>query len=144
MNKHLAKYGGPPVPLSAELEDAFRRYDWPGNVRQLENVVKRLVVLRDVDLVLSDLASPELPGLADSAEPGGSVFLKEVSAMAAERAEKDLVLRLLEERNWNRKQVARELNICYKSLLNKLHRWQIPAHGRSAAAIAATFAKTMG
>jgi DNA-binding NtrC family response regulator len=36
-----------------------------------------------------------------------------------------LVLRVLEETSWNRKQAARRLNICYKALLNKLKRWQI-------------------
>jgi DNA-binding NtrC family response regulator len=51
--------------------------------------------------------------------------LKELSAIAAERAEKEVILRTLEEVNWNRKQAARQLNICYKSLLNKLRRWQL-------------------
>jgi DNA-binding NtrC family response regulator len=36
-----------------------------------------------------------------------------------------VILRTLEEVNWNRKQAARQLNICYKSLLNKLRRWQL-------------------
>ena len=54
--------------------------------------------------------------------------LKELSAGAAEKAEKELILRTLEEVNWNRKQAAKRLKICYKSLLTKLHRWQnVPA-----------------
>ena len=48
--------------------------------------------------------------------------------MAAEQAEKEMILHALKEVNWNRTQAARRLNICYKSLLNKLHKWQI--HGR--------------
>ena len=51
--------------------------------------------------------------------------LKDVGSRAAEQAEKELVLRVLEETSWNRKQAARRLNICYKALLNKLKRWQI-------------------
>ncbi len=51
--------------------------------------------------------------------------LKDVGTRAAETAEKELVLRVLEETSWNRKQAARRLNICYKALLNKLKRWQI-------------------
>jgi DNA-binding NtrC family response regulator len=51
--------------------------------------------------------------------------LKDVGTRAAEQAEKELVLRVLEETSWNRKQAARRLNICYKALLNKLKRWQI-------------------
>ncbi len=53
------------------------------------------------------------------------VSLKGVGTRAAEQAEKELVLRVLEETSWNRKQAARRLNICYKALLNKLKRWQI-------------------
>ena len=51
--------------------------------------------------------------------------LKDVGSRAAEQAEKELVIRVLEETAWNRKQAARRLNICYKALLNKLKRWQI-------------------
>jgi two-component system response regulator AtoC len=51
--------------------------------------------------------------------------LKDVGTRAAEQAERELVLRVLEETSWNRKQAARRLNICYKALLNKLKRWQI-------------------
>jgi DNA-binding NtrC family response regulator len=54
-----------------------------------------------------------------------SMSLKDVGTRAAENAEKELVLRVLEETSWNRKQAARRLNICYKALLNKLKRWQI-------------------
>jgi DNA-binding NtrC family response regulator len=51
--------------------------------------------------------------------------LKDVGSRAAEQAERELVLRVLEETAWNRKQAARRLNICYKALLNKLKRWHI-------------------
>src|SRR5438034_1308652 len=54
-----------------------------------------------------------------------SMSLKDVGTRAAEQAEKELVLRVLEETSWNRKKAARRLNICYKALLNKLKRWQI-------------------
>jgi DNA-binding NtrC family response regulator len=55
----------------------------------------------------------------------GSVSLRELSASAAEQTEKELILRTLNEVNWNRKRAAKPLNICYKSLLNKMHRWQL-------------------
>jgi len=45
--------------------------------------------------------------------------------MAAERAERELVLHVLQQTNWNRSQAARRLNICYRALLNKLKKWQI-------------------
>jgi DNA-binding NtrC family response regulator len=60
-----------------------------------------------------------------------NLSLKELSAMAAEQAEKEVILRTLNEVYWNRRQAARRLNICYKSLLNKLHKWQIPGRFES-------------
>jgi two-component system response regulator AtoC len=59
--------------------------------------------------------------------------LKEVGAHAAEQAEREVVLRMLDETNWNRKQAARLLNISYKALRNKLKKWNLQGRSRSAA-----------
>src|SRR5439155_7078404 len=56
----------------------------------------------------------------------GNFSLREVSVMAAEQTEKEMILRALKEVHWNRRQAARRLNICYNSLLKRLHKWQIP------------------
>ena len=112
--------------MSPELLDSFLRYDWPGNVRQLENAIKRYLILPDVNMTLSELKeySPDASEVPMKAKED-RMSLKDVRTRAAEQAEKELVLRVLEETNWNRKQAARRLNICYKALLNKLKRWQI-------------------
>jgi len=62
------------------------------------------------------------PNTAPAHQP---LFLKEVGAHAAEQAERELVLRTLEQTNWNRKHAARILNISYKALRNKLKRWNL-------------------
>ncbi|HLH32371.1 MAG TPA: helix-turn-helix domain-containing protein, partial [Terriglobia bacterium] len=54
-----------------------------------------------------------------------NVSLKEVAGHAAEMAEKEVVLRMLEETGWNRKESARRLKISYKALRNKLKKWQL-------------------
>jgi DNA-binding NtrC family response regulator len=107
--------------LPAELLSAFARHAWPGNIRQLENNVKRFLILPDVRMALLELHRGTLQPEAGQRASGS---LKEQSASAAESAEKELILRTLNEVNWNRKQAARRLDICYKSLLNKLHRWE--------------------
>ena len=114
--------------ISPSLMDSFLRYDWPGNVRQLENAVKRYLILPDMNMNLSELkeqtqSTTSVPVPVKLKEDNMS--LKDVGTRAAEHAEKELVLRVLEETSWNRKQAARRLNICYKALLNKLKRWQI-------------------
>jgi len=105
-----------------ELMELFLRYDWPGNVRQLENVVKRYLILPDSDITAElRTANPE----AAPAVVRGNVSLKEVAGHAAEVAEKEVVLRMLEETGWNRKESARRLRISYKALRNKLKKWQL-------------------
>jgi two-component system response regulator AtoC len=112
-----------------ELRAAFQRYDWPGNVRQLENAIKRYVVLPDLSLSLKELEESEPPAPAEERErshaESDDVSLKDVAARAAEDAEKALVRQVLEESNWNRKAAARKLKVSYKALLNKLKKWRI-------------------
>jgi two-component system, NtrC family, response regulator AtoC len=127
VERYRAKYNSRAKQLPPELVAAFREYSWPGNVRQLENSVKRYLLLPDLQQALAELeARPEVAAV--SPQPiSRNVSLKERAANAAEQAEKELIFRTLSEVNWNRKKAAQRLNICYKSLLNKLHRWQAEA-----------------
>jgi two-component system, NtrC family, response regulator AtoC len=125
VERYRVKYRSSVTRLPQELEQAFLRYHWPGNVRQLENAVKRFLILPDLQHAFSELHKPGIAREGATPAPAEKRSLKELSAGAAEKAEKEIVLRTLEEVNWNRKQAARQLNICYKSLLNKLRRWQL-------------------
>ena len=57
--------------------------------------------------------------------PAEFASLKQVGEIAADRAEREVVLWMLEQTNWNRKLAARRLNICYKALLNRIKKWQL-------------------
>ena len=120
VEKYRPRYKSSVSRLPVELEDAFLRYSWPGNVRQLENAVKRFLILPDVQSALSELEHTAAQRLEPMPE---KLSLRELSAMAAEQAEKEVILRTLEDVNWNRRQAARRLNICYRSFLNRLHKW---------------------
>jgi two-component system, NtrC family, response regulator AtoC len=130
VERYRAKYNSRVKQLPGELMAAFRDYYWPGNVRQLENSVKRFLLLPDLNQALAELAGKPRPAapvsqpVANQAASTEVVSLKEFAASAAEQAEKELIFRTLGEVKWNRKKAAQRLNICYKSLLNKLHRWQ--------------------
>jgi two-component system response regulator AtoC len=136
MSKYASRYGGDErLQLSARLRDAFGSYPWPGNVRQLENAIRQFLILREEELVLHSLLesatgdeherveSTRLSAEEVHSSKGEMHSLKDIAVQAAERAEREIVLRTLNERQWNRKQVARELGISYRTLLTKLQRW---------------------
>jgi len=60
--KYSHRYNRPVRPLSGELRERFLRYDWPGNIRELENMIKRFVILQDEQLVLRELNKPRPSG----------------------------------------------------------------------------------
>jgi len=122
LEKYRERYQSPVQQFPKDLMETFLRYDWPGNVRQLENIVKRYLILPDAD-VATELKAATPDNAAPV--PSGNVSLKEVAGHAAEMAEKEVVLRVLEETNWNRNESARRLRISYKALRNKLKKWQL-------------------
>jgi DNA-binding NtrC family response regulator len=100
-------------------------YSWPGNIRELENVIKKMVALENEELPLSDLS------LRNSAPaPSGSSLmtpsLKAAARAASQQAERELILQTLTRTHWNRKKAAQVLQISYKSLLYKLKQIQVP------------------
>jgi two-component system response regulator AtoC len=151
INLYSNRYKRPVREIPPDVMDAIENYSWPGNVRQLENIIKRFVILPDVKVVLGDLVEPaETPSEAAPAAraaaasssamsssateaPSDHSSLKKLSSLAAERVEREVVLRTLNEVNWNRKLAAKKLSISYKALLNKIKRWQIGAGASSAA-----------
>lgn len=100
-------------------------HTWPGNIRELENVVKKIIALGDEQLAVSELAmAPSEPRVEVSKPRGHS--LKAASRAASREAERELILKMLELTRWNRKRAAQELQISYKSLLYKLKQIGVP------------------
>jgi two-component system, NtrC family, response regulator AtoC len=119
MAKHAALFGRPRRALSSRTLQIFAEYSWPGNIRQLENVVKNIVALGDEDLSVAELASGPAEKRSSANNPRCD-SLKVAARAASREAERELILRALERTRWNRKRAARELQISYKSLLYKL------------------------
>jgi len=104
--------------LSGELLARLAAYSWPGNIRQLENTMKKIVATSDSESALAELVdiSPEV--LKTGASSGSS--LKAAARAASRQAERELISRALTRTHWNRKKAAGELQISYKALLYKL------------------------
>ena len=124
---HAARLGKAQPELSAKSLEIFMNYSWPGNIRELESVAGRIVALNDQSFVLSELAGSN-DSLSrprpEAASPARS--LKAVSRAASREAERDLILKALARTRWNRKRAAQELQVSYKSLLDKLKQIEYP------------------
>jgi two-component system response regulator AtoC len=107
-------------PISASLMRVLQAYPWPGNIRQLENMVKRYVVLGSEACVASDLSDP-IPGPSDVEIPEhGPVPLKKMTQQALRRLERKIILHVLQNQHWNRRRTAEVLKISYRALLYKI------------------------
>jgi len=105
--------------LSNNVIQTLTAYHWPGNIRELENLLRKLVVLGEVEIALNDLRSSSiLTSKAAIFTQGAS--LKVAARAASKQAERELIMQALEHTHWNRKRAARELQISYKSLLYKI------------------------
>ena len=130
MDRYAALYERPNHGLSQPMIEAMNRYNFPGNVRELENMIKRVVVLENEESVLTDLRRPkssrsdrraELDAiLSEMEETAGELPLREVGRRFALEIEREAIEHMLKMTGWNRKQAATRLGISYKTLLQKI------------------------
>ncbi|HMD85418.1 MAG TPA: sigma-54 dependent transcriptional regulator [Terriglobia bacterium] len=121
------KYGRLPVPLSAAMQERFQQLSWPGNIRELENVVKRILVLGEARVLkdLDEIDRINLPTDRSDAQtsPRRQMGLKSLVHALKDEAESEAIRNTLSQTNWNRKQSAKLLGISYKALLYKIREY---------------------
>ena len=127
MRKVAAKYECDLLPISPVLLQALTAYSWPGNLRELENTIKRYLVLADERAIVEELnpwqrtASSRPAG--EGADPDRS--LKHLVKNLKGGAEAAAIAQSLEVSGWNRKVAASELQISYKALLYKIKQYNL-------------------
>jgi two-component system response regulator AtoC len=118
--KHAAQLGRPRPSLGTRTLQIFLDHSWPGNIRELENVIKKIVVLGDEHLATAELTAAAGETRKRDLLEKYSYSLKEAARAASRETERELILKALARTRWNRKRAAQELQISYKSLLYKL------------------------
>jgi DNA-binding NtrC family response regulator len=108
--EHLKrKYGRPEMELPSMLMPYFVDYNWPGNIRELENVLERIVLLGRSD----EVAREDVPEQ-----------LRRAPA-SLEAVERRLIVQALQRFNWNQSQAARHLDISRKTLMYRIAKYGI-------------------
>ncbi len=134
--KYSEKFQKQAPDPSTHLLEAALRYPWPGNLRELENFVKRYVILEDDEGSFRELlelaaaqqrVAPREEQVTPTREQGG---LKALVRGLKDEAEMEAIADALEKTNWCRKDAARMLGISYKALLYKMRQFNLDP-GRS-------------
>jgi DNA-binding NtrC family response regulator len=148
LRKYSEFYAKQPPPFSDYAVSRMIEYTWPGNIRELENLVKRYVIVGNESQIIRELSTHKPIMYSEAATPNGSPIapaqpppaspplgsarknpkhldserpsLLEIGRQAAMKAEGEYIQKVLQETRWNRRQAARILKISYKALLNKL------------------------
>ncbi len=120
------KYNCRARALSSELMTVLQKYHWPGNIRELENLIKRYVILGTEDVITSDLVAREPEYLNPDLNFEGPISLKKLTKQAVRELERKVILKVLQANHWNRKKAARALNISYRALLYKIRDAGLP------------------
>jgi two-component system, NtrC family, response regulator AtoC len=127
MRKGAKRYGREPLSFSTNLLNALSEHSWPGNLREMENVINRYLVLGDEKAILEELSPSTAyqggPTLVQEA-PNGAGLKAMVRSLKGD-AESTAIAQVLEGTGWNRKAAANDLQISYKALLYKIKQYDL-------------------
>jgi two-component system response regulator AtoC len=134
----LYRRDGFTIPPS--VMERLMRHRYPGNVRELENLVKRMIVLDDPFMLRIPLPEAGRSGRANGSSPLApepalttqDLSLKEIARRASQAAEREAIGKTLEQTGWNRVRAARLLRISYRALLYKIKQAGLNADRSSA------------
>ena len=133
MRKGAKKYGREALPFSQSLVNTLTEHSWPGNLRELENVINRYLVLGDEKAIIDELSpSNAYQGAsAPVAEAPTGAGLKAMVKSLKGGAEASAIAQVLEGVGWNRKAAANDLQISYKALLYKIKQYDLSPQDRA-------------
>ena len=104
--------------LSPEIIQIFKKYDWPGNLRELRNVIKRSVLLSRNDEIGVELLPEEMISRAETNNPNDLKLVQE-------NTERELIVNALVQTRYNKTKAAQLLNIDRKTLYSKMEKYEL-------------------
>jgi DNA-binding NtrC family response regulator len=134
LRKICEQYNREYRPFSRANMELLQQYDWPGNIRELENLVKQIVVRNDEDIISRVVTQRSQKQQTAEAQPlptfeindlETGMSLKQATQQVVEKTEKELIRGALQRTNWNRKRAAELLGISYRSLLYKIKEYEL-------------------
>lgn len=116
LDKANAELGKNIMGFSEETKSILLDYDWPGNLREMKNMIKRAVLFSSTELMLPDALSDKLKQNADDVDH---------SKFSKSEFEKGRILEALKQTNFNKSKAAKLLQITRKTLYNKINQYQL-------------------
>jgi two-component system, NtrC family, response regulator AtoC len=105
-DRHRQRYKSSAVPISTALLRLFEKHSWPGNIRELENLIERYVILGSEETITAELAAWQHTTMTTEIHTYGPIHLKNVTRNAVRELEGRIILGALEANRWNRKRAA--------------------------------------
>jgi two-component system, NtrC family, response regulator AtoC len=139
-NRYCFEYKKELRPIPDNVQRLLFSYSWPGNIRELENMIRRAIAVSDWEFVVEELNRkerepeliPEAIENADSSVPGltndqlvrlfkeNDFSLKKISKAYLAETERELIMKVLRDTHWNRRKAADLLDVSYKTLINRI------------------------
>ena len=123
-----SKHGAGKVAFDKQALASLTTYAWPGNVRELENLVERLLIMRNSDTIISDDLPDKIRNGGAVPESGtrpGSVVNLPDDGYSLEQLEREVVVQALERNGWNQTAAARFLRIPRHTLIYRMEKYEI-------------------
>ena len=120
------RFERPTRPLSARKVEMLQRYHWPGNIRELENLIKRYIILGSEDVITLESTEGSTVSSDSDGVTSDMLSLKKVTREAMRELEGKIIVKALQAHNWNRRRAASALEISYRALLYKLKEAGLP------------------
>jgi len=127
IKRHCAKMNIDELSLSEDALEVLRSYGWPGNVRQLENILERTLMLtKESEIKIEDLPEDILKAIESKQTLIGNITRKLSVSPDLETMEKAYIHYVLHQTNWNKSKAAKILRIDLSTLYRKMERYSFP------------------